>query len=186
MARREAPRAGNGTCTTYNDAPPGAPSPRPVRGTEERLRRTRRRQEYGRSRLPEEILPEEIMRAARYDVFMSPARHHGRDPYSTIAGHPVYPQELNDIPQIVARKREGAEFADMIIDAFEALQAESERRQLVMGIALHPYIAGQPHRFKHLKRALEHIKRSAGEKVWFATSGAIAAHAAALPEGMVP
>ena len=35
-----------------------------------------------------------------------------------------YPQELNDIPQIVARKREGADFADMIVDAFEVMRAE--------------------------------------------------------------
>jgi allantoinase len=97
-----------------------------------------------------------------------------------------YPQELNDIPQIVARKREGADFADMIVDAFEVMQAECERRPLVMGIALHPYIVGQPHRFKHLARALNHIVRKADDKVWFTTSGAIAAHAASLPDGMVP
>ncbi len=53
-----------------------------------------------------------------------------------------YPQELNDIPQIVARKREGAEFADMIVDAFEVMSAECGKRPLVMGIALHPYIVG--------------------------------------------
>ncbi|HEY1474340.1 MAG TPA: polysaccharide deacetylase family protein [Pseudolabrys sp.] len=97
-----------------------------------------------------------------------------------------YPQELNDIPQIVARKREGAEFADMIVDAFEVLHAECAQRPLVMGIALHAYIVGQPHRFKHLKRALNHIACTAGDKVWFTTSGAIAAHAAALPQGTVP
>jgi allantoinase len=97
-----------------------------------------------------------------------------------------YPQELNDIPQIVARKREGAEFADMIEDAFEVLHAECAQRPLVMGIALHAYIVGQPHRFKHLKRALNHIARTADDKVWFTTSGAIAAHASALPQGTVP
>ena len=97
-----------------------------------------------------------------------------------------YPQELNDIPQIVARKREGADFADMIVDAFDVLHGECAKRPLVMGIALHAYIVGQPHRFKHLKRALEHIKRSSDEKVWFTTSGAIAARAAVLPDGMVP
>lgn len=97
-----------------------------------------------------------------------------------------YPQELNDIPQIVGRKREGADFADMIMDAFDVMLAESARRPLVMGIALHPYIVGQPHRFKHLKRALAHIAHGAGDKVWFTTSGAIAAHAAALPKGIVP
>jgi peptidoglycan/xylan/chitin deacetylase (PgdA/CDA1 family) len=97
-----------------------------------------------------------------------------------------YPQELNDIPQIVARKREGPDFADMIVDAFEVLQAECERRPLVMGVALHPYIVGWPHRFKHLARAFKHLARKADDKVWFTTAGAIAAHAASLPAGMVP
>lgn len=97
-----------------------------------------------------------------------------------------YPQELNDIPQIVGRKREGDEFAGMILDSFEVMQAECARRPLVMGIALHPYIVGQPHRFLHLKRALQEMARRAGDQVWFTTSGAIAAHAAALPQGTVP
>jgi len=97
-----------------------------------------------------------------------------------------YPQELNDIPQIVARKREGSEFAAMIVDAFDVMHAECEQRPLVMGIALHPYIVGPPHRFKHLRRALAHIAGRADDKVWLTTAGAIAAHAAALPVGMVP
>jgi allantoinase len=97
-----------------------------------------------------------------------------------------YPQELNDIPQIVARKREGADFADMIVDAFDVLHAECDTRPLVMGIALHPYIVGQPHRFKHLTRALNHIARRADDKVWFTTAGEIATHAAKLPAGTVP
>jgi hypothetical protein len=97
-----------------------------------------------------------------------------------------YPQELNDIPQIVGRKREGADFAATLVDAFEVMQTECVDRPLVMGIALHPYIVGWPHRFKHLARALRAIARAADERVWFATAGAIAAHAAQLPEGMVP
>jgi hypothetical protein len=97
-----------------------------------------------------------------------------------------YPQELNDIPQIVARKREGDEFAHMIVDAYEVMRAECERRPLVMGIALHPYLVGWPHRFKHLARALEHIAIQADDKVWLTTAGAIAAHALSLPPGTVP
>ncbi len=97
-----------------------------------------------------------------------------------------YPQELNDIPQIVARKREGADFADMIIDAFEVMRAECATRPLVMGIALHPYIVGWPHRFKHLARALRTLRADADERVWFATAGSIADHAAALQPGAVP
>jgi peptidoglycan/xylan/chitin deacetylase (PgdA/CDA1 family) len=97
-----------------------------------------------------------------------------------------YPQELNDIPQIVARKREGAEFADMIVDTFDVMLAESAKRPLVMGIALHPYLVGWPHRFKHLARALRYVAARADGRVWLTTSGAIADHAAALPDGVVP
>jgi hypothetical protein len=49
-----------------------------------------------------------------------------------------------------------------------------------MGIALHPYLVGQPYRLKHLRRALQHIAVHR-EKVWWTTPGAIceAAKAAA-------
>jgi len=97
-----------------------------------------------------------------------------------------YPQELNDIPQIVARKREGSDFADMIVDAFEVMQQESKKRPLVMGIALHAYVVGWPHRFKHLARALRHIVSRAESNVWFTTAGNIAAHAESLPSSSIP
>lgn len=91
-----------------------------------------------------------------------------------------YPQELNDIPQIVGRKREGAEFADMIVDAFEVMLEESTRRPLVMGIALHAYLMGHPHRYRHLARALRHLRTRADERVWFTTAGAISDHFSTL------
>ena len=69
----------------------------------------------------------------------------------------------------------------MIVDSFDVMRAESEHRPLVMGIALHPYIVGWPHRFKHLEKALTHIVAHAGDKVWLTTAGAIAGHAANLP-----
>lgn len=91
-----------------------------------------------------------------------------------------YPQELNDIPQIVGRKREGADFADMIIDAFDVMLAESAHRPLVMGIALHGYLMGHPHRIKHLERALKRIQSVGGDQVWWTTAGAIHDHYKAL------
>ena len=91
-----------------------------------------------------------------------------------------YPQELNDIPQIVGRKREGAEFGDMICDAFDVMLEESARRPLVMGIALHGYLMGHPHRLKHLDRALRHMQTQGGEAVWWTTAGAINTHFRAL------
>ena len=91
-----------------------------------------------------------------------------------------YPQELNDIPQIVARRREGHEFADMIVDTFDVMLEESARWPLVMGIALHPYLMGYPHRLKHLERALRHVREHADGRVWITTASAVNAHFRAL------
>jgi peptidoglycan/xylan/chitin deacetylase (PgdA/CDA1 family) len=96
-----------------------------------------------------------------------------------------YPQELNDIPMIVGRKIGGDAFADMIVDNFDEMRAQSRAQPLVMGIALHPYLVGQPYRLRHLRRALQHIAAHR-DGVWLATAGAIAGHAAALPPGHVP
>jgi allantoinase len=82
-----------------------------------------------------------------------------------------YPQELNDIPMIVARQMDGRDFADMIVDHFDEMLAQSRRQPLVMGIALHPYIVGQPYRLRHLRRALLHIIGHDG--IWFTTPGQI-------------
>ena len=46
----------------------------------------------------------------------------------------------------------------MIVDQFdEMLRAVAPTQPLVMGIALHAYIAGQPFRLRALRRALQHI-----------------------------
>lgn len=87
-----------------------------------------------------------------------------------------YPQELNDIPQIVGRRKEAGDFAAMIMDTFDWMLAESRRRPLMMGIALHAYIMGHPHRAHHLQRVLGDIVEKADETVWFTTSGAINDH----------
>ncbi|NEU12915.1 polysaccharide deacetylase family protein [Methylobacterium sp. BTF04] len=87
-----------------------------------------------------------------------------------------YPQEINDIPAIVARKDSGRDFADMIVDAFDEMLEQSASAPLVMGIALHPYIVGQPHRLRPLRRALEHIAAHR-DAIWLTTAGAIAERA---------
>ena len=92
-----------------------------------------------------------------------------------------YPQELNDIPMIMARQLDGRDFADMIIDNFDEMLQQSQQQPLVMGIALHPYIVGQPYRLRHLRRALEHIVRARDNQgLWITTPGAIASHMIAL------
>ena len=45
---------------------------------------------------------------------------------------------------------------------------------LVMGIALHPYLVGQPHRLRQLRRALQHICTDG--RAWWTTPGAILDH----------
>jgi allantoinase len=91
-----------------------------------------------------------------------------------------YPQEINDIPSIVARKDSASQFADMIIGNFDEMLAQSRSQPLVMGIALHPYIVGQPYRLRELRRALRHIANRRGD-IWFTTAGAIAEYRARLP-----
>ncbi len=94
-----------------------------------------------------------------------------------------YPQELNDIPMIMGRHMDACDFAQMIMDQFDEMLAQTRHPQhpqsLVMGIALHPYIMGQPYRLKHLRRALQHVAR-ARDDIWFTTPGAICSAAEAL------
>jgi allantoinase len=86
---------------------------------------------------------------------------------------------------IVGRKIEGPAFAQMIIDHFDEMLEQSAREPLVMGVALHPYIVGQPHRLRHLRRALSHIAAHR-ERIWLTTAGAIATHVRTLPKGAAP
>ncbi|MBN2760818.1 MAG: polysaccharide deacetylase family protein [Rhodobacteraceae bacterium] len=83
-----------------------------------------------------------------------------------------YPQEVNDIPSIVARKDGAAQFADMIIDNFDEMLVQAQSQPLVMGIALHPYLVGQPYRLRQLRRALEHIVTHR-EQIWLTKAGDI-------------
>ncbi|MBE9606805.1 polysaccharide deacetylase family protein [Acetobacteraceae bacterium H6797] len=97
-----------------------------------------------------------------------------------------YPQEVNDIPSIAARKDGAAQFAEMIVDDFEErLRQCRDGKPQVMGIALHPYIVGQPYRMRALRRALARIA-AARDEVWITTAGAIFDHVTSLPEEVVP
>lgn len=87
-----------------------------------------------------------------------------------------YPQELNVIPQIVARQKEWIDFANMIIDSFDTMIVESAERSLVMGMALHAYLMGYPLRIPHLRRALLHVQNNSAGRVWFTTAGAVNDH----------
>lgn len=84
-----------------------------------------------------------------------------------------YPQEVSDIPAIVARKDGAAQFADMIVDTLDQMMEQARAQPLVMGVALHPCILGQPHRLRNLRRALTH-SAARRERLWVTTAGEIA------------
>ncbi len=86
-----------------------------------------------------------------------------------------YPQEVNDIPAIVARKDSASDFASMIVDTFDEMLEQSGAQSLVMGVALHPYIVGQPFRMRHLREALRHVSERRNE-VWITHAREIAGH----------
>ena len=97
-----------------------------------------------------------------------------------------YPQEANDIPAIIARKDGVAQFAAMLVDdAMERLDQTKDGIPQVMGIALHPYIIGQPYRMRALRGALQMILAER-EHIWLCTAGQIHAHVLSLPEGSIP
>lgn len=91
-----------------------------------------------------------------------------------------YPQELNDSAAIIGRRVSAAEFSDMVIDQFDEMveQSQAQPQPLVMGIALHSMIVGQPFRLRRLRRAFAHLARHRDE-VWITTAGEIAGHCAA-------
>ena len=98
-----------------------------------------------------------------------------------------YPVEINDSPAMLNRRHTPSDFAEMTIDQFDVMIEECEKQPLVMGLALHTFVVGQPFRFKHLQRILEHfVNHPKRDRVWFTRPGEIADHVAGLPRGTVP
>jgi len=95
-----------------------------------------------------------------------------------------YPQEANDIPSIVARKDGASQFADIIIDNFDEMLEQSVAQPLVMGIAVHPYLVGQPYRLRHLRRAFRHICDHRA-RIWLTRAGDIYEDCATRLEGKI-
>jgi len=87
-----------------------------------------------------------------------------------------YSQEINDIPAVIARKQEAHGFATMLQDAVTQLLSECDRRPVVLGVALHPYIMGQPHRVPALAKMLQTLRDADDPRIWWTTAGAIADH----------
>lgn len=83
-----------------------------------------------------------------------------------------YTLEVGDIPVFLQQGRSGNAFYEIIVDQFDQLYAEGEKRPRLMSIALHPFLIGHPFRARHLERALAHI--AGHDRVWLTTGSEIA------------
>lgn len=77
-----------------------------------------------------------------------------------------YSVELNDIPMMMVQHHKAGEFLDRCVDQFERLYAEGAETARVMGMAVHPYISGAPHRIGYFEKVLEHISAKPGVLFW--------------------
>ena len=80
-----------------------------------------------------------------------------------------YSVELNDIPIMAIQHHTAGELADRTIAQFERLHLESQTSGAktmggakVMGLAVHPYLSGVPHRIAAFERALAHLAAHTG------------------------
>ncbi len=85
------------------------------------------------------------------------------------------------------RDHTGRDFADMIVDQFEEMLEQSEAQPLVMSIALHGFIVGQPFRLRPLRQALKHCaQHPQKDRVWYTRAGDIADYYFKMPKGLIP
>ena len=96
-----------------------------------------------------------------------------------------YVRPTNDVAMLHVAKAMPATYADVLIDTFEEMLAQSRVRPLVFNLSLHPFLVGQPFRLRHLKRVFEYFAQHR-EKIWLTHAGDIARHASALPPGVIP
>jgi allantoinase len=74
-----------------------------------------------------------------------------------------YSVELNDIPMIMVQHHRAAELQERTVAQLDRLLAESEAEGCkVMGLAVHPYISGVPHRIGVLEATLDAIASRPG------------------------
>lgn len=74
-----------------------------------------------------------------------------------------YSVELNDIPMIMVQHHRAAELRERTIAQLDRLLAESDTEGCkVMGLAVHPYISGVPHRIGVLEATLDAIASRPG------------------------
>jgi allantoinase len=96
-----------------------------------------------------------------------------------------YAHDLNDSLEVVTRRTSSQVLCENLIDQFDEMLAESARRPLVMGVVLHSFILGQPHRLRRFRSVVDHILKHR-DRVWITRPGDICGFIESLPEGIVP
>ena len=78
-----------------------------------------------------------------------------------------YSVELNDIPIMMIQHHRAEELFDRTVAQFDRLYAEAEAQGAkVMGLAVHPYISGVPHRIGWFEKTLAHLAAQPGTVFW--------------------
>lgn len=96
-----------------------------------------------------------------------------------------YAHDLNDSLELVSRRTPSQLYYECLIDQFEEMLRESERRPLVMPIVIHSFVLGQPYRLRQFRRVIEHIQKHR-DRVWVTHPGEICKFVESLPAGTVP
>jgi allantoinase len=73
-----------------------------------------------------------------------------------------YPIETNDIVVHVIQQQPGSVFYERGRATFDRLYAESIGNAKIMGLSMHPYITGVPHRISHVEALLDYIRSQEG------------------------
>ncbi len=78
-----------------------------------------------------------------------------------------YSVELNDIPIMMIQHHQAEELFTRTVAQFDRLYQEAETQGAkVMGLAVHPYISGVPHRIGWFEKALAHMAEKPGTVFW--------------------
>ncbi len=85
-----------------------------------------------------------------------------------------YSVELNDLGAFLLNGFTGPDFVRLVKDQLDKLYDDADGNGRVIALALHPFVIGQPSRYRYLEQALDHI--SGHEGIWLTTSDDIAAH----------
>jgi allantoinase len=94
--------------------------------------------------------------------------------------------ELNDMGTNVLRDHTGQDFADMIVAQFDELLEDSAHHPVVMSVALHTFVCGQPFRMRPLRQALRHCaEHPQRDRVWYTRAVDIANYCRGLPVGVI-